>query len=175
MASREDFVRFLGQNQRQLWSYIGTLLPSASDVDDVLQETTVVLWNKWDEFDQSRDFLPWAIGIARLQVLRFCREKRSQRQMLSETIMAELAEAAARRHQEKDTLQVRLQLLDGCIAKLSETERCAIEARYLSGLSVKQLATNLQRPLQTVYSILARARVQLSSCVERGLTKTEVN
>lgn len=39
------------------------LLPNAADVDDVVQSTFVTLIQSSREFDGSRDFLPWALGV----------------------------------------------------------------------------------------------------------------
>ncbi len=72
----EEFVLLMTRHQRKIWRFINALLPAPNAADDVLQETSLVLWRKWEQFDTDREFLPWACGIARLQVLRFVRENR---------------------------------------------------------------------------------------------------
>ncbi len=42
-AAQDQFVRLLTEHQRQLYTYILTLLAHPVDADDVLQETNVVM------------------------------------------------------------------------------------------------------------------------------------
>ena len=51
------FLRLFLQNQRRLYAYILTLLPNRADADDVLQETSLVMWDKFDA-DGPPDRLP---------------------------------------------------------------------------------------------------------------------
>src|SRR5262249_54956902 len=43
------FLPLFLQNQRRLYAYILTLLPNRADADDVLQEASLVMWDKFDE------------------------------------------------------------------------------------------------------------------------------
>ena len=47
------------------------LLPNEQDAQDVFQRTSLVLWQKFDQFDSDRDFLPWACGVAHYEVRNF--------------------------------------------------------------------------------------------------------
>ena len=42
------FLRLFLQNERRLYAYILTLLPNRADADDVLQEASLVMWDKFD-------------------------------------------------------------------------------------------------------------------------------
>ena len=169
----ETFVRLMSSHQRQVWWFINTLLPSESDADDVLQETSLVLWRKWDQFDRDRDFLSWAIGIARRQVLRYVREHRSKRLHLDEVVLGEIAEVAEKRIRNLSRVETRVEALKACIESLGEKDRGVVEARYLCSWSTKEIAEKSGKPLATVYTVLARARVQLANCVKRRLSAAE--
>src|SRR6516225_7014590 len=71
------FLRLFLQNERRLYAYILTLLPNRADADDVFQEASLVLWDKFDERHPPDDFAAWGCCIAYFKVLDFC--KRSQR------------------------------------------------------------------------------------------------
>src|SRR3954453_5533910 len=76
-AKSRLFLRLFLQNERRLYAYILTLLPRRADAEDVLQETSLVMWDKFDEQAPPTDFAAWGCRIAYFKVLDFF--KRSQR------------------------------------------------------------------------------------------------
>lgn len=172
--SHEEFVILMTRHQRQIWWFISSLLPASSDADDVLQETSLVLWRKWDQFDRDREFLSWACGIARLQVFKFVRENKSKRCYLNELVLGEIADAAQREVQNMGRVEDRLAVLKACVQELNESERSLIRNRYENSWSMSRLAEDMNRPLVTVYKILARTRSKLSDCVNRKLAVGDV-
>lgn len=61
----EVFLRLFMRKKRALLRFILRYLPALNDARDVLQETLVTVWSKRSEFDETKEFLPWACGIAR--------------------------------------------------------------------------------------------------------------
>ena len=171
----EEFVTLLTRHQRQIWTFLNALLPAASDADDVMQETSLVLWRKWQEFEKGSDFPRWARSVARLEALRFARQGRSKSVQLSESVLETVADAVEEIQDELSHADDRRAALLSCIDKLAPTERQAIEARYLQGRPTREIAEASGRPLQTVYSLLARARAQLIRCVQRSMAAAEAN
>ena len=64
-----EFVERLTEAQSALYGAIYTLLAGNAEVADVLQETNRVLWRKASTYDPTRPFLPWALAVARFEVL----------------------------------------------------------------------------------------------------------
>ncbi len=60
----QEFVKLLTAHQRDLYTYINTLLAGDFATADVLQDTNLDLWRRLEEFDFNRPFLPWAYGFA---------------------------------------------------------------------------------------------------------------
>ena len=73
-----EFVQLFSAHQRGVHAYISALVPSATDADDLMQETSLALWEKFDEFDPQRDFHRWACGVAYISVLRHRRRYRKR-------------------------------------------------------------------------------------------------
>ena len=46
-----------------------SVLPNRTDVDDLLQETNLVLWREFESFEIGTNFTAWAYRIAHNQVL----------------------------------------------------------------------------------------------------------
>ncbi len=62
------------QHQRQIFSFIYSLAPDRHDAEDLLQETSLVICEKFAEFKPGTNFLAWACQIALWRV-RAARQK----------------------------------------------------------------------------------------------------
>ena len=85
-ARQAEFVRLFSANQRRIQTFIFTLLPDRDQAQDVMQETSVVLWQKFDSFETGTDFTAWAFRIARLEVLSLVRRQQRARLVFDEAI-----------------------------------------------------------------------------------------
>ncbi|MCA9020604.1 MAG: RNA polymerase subunit sigma-70, partial [Planctomycetaceae bacterium] len=68
-----QFTTLLTAHRRQLYAFIYSLLTDHTDAEDVYQRCSMILWDKFDQFDAECDFLPWAMGIAFYEVKNFLR------------------------------------------------------------------------------------------------------
>jgi len=76
---------------RDLKNYLFSLHPHAEDLDCLIQETSLKLWQAYEEYDPARPFLPWALQIAYFEVLRFRKERCCDRQADSDDLVEQLA------------------------------------------------------------------------------------
>ncbi len=166
----EQFLRLYADNQRRIHAFIGTFLTKAADVDDVLQETSIVLWRKFAEFDQTRDFLRWACGVAKLEVLKFYRQQTGRILTLGEDVIEAIAEDRASLD---PVLERRREALVHCMGKLTTRDRELIERCYGGQTTTKHVAEQLGRPVNAVYKSLGRIRRALFECIERRLKSLE--
>ena len=65
----EVFVQLLLEHEPQVRAFLRGLLPTWSDVDDVLQEAGLVAWRKFAQFEQGTAFGGWFLTIARYEAL----------------------------------------------------------------------------------------------------------
>src|SRR3954465_9576617 len=72
--SRKRLMVLMTRHQRQIFSYIYVLVPNRTDAADLLQETTLVICEKFNEFKEGTDFGAWASQIAYWRV-RYSRQK----------------------------------------------------------------------------------------------------
>ena len=160
-----EFVELYSGNYPRLQYYIMTLLPGANDVADVLQETSLVLWRRFDTFERGSNFFAWACKIARLQAMKH-RERQGRSAKLFELrVMELLADEAG---EEENSRTPPLPVLRGCLDKLSEPERSLILRRYTPGVSVKVLATEIGRSANSLSHTLGRIRRSLLECIKRS-------
>ena len=68
-----ELIRLMMKYQRRIF-YIHTLVPSRSDAEDILQETSVTICEKFQNFQLGTNFYSWACQIAYWKV-RAARKK----------------------------------------------------------------------------------------------------
>ncbi len=169
LSPDEAFIRAFSNSQRPLYLYILPLVGNAADADEVLQETNLVIWKKWQQFTPGTSFVAWGRAIARLEVFRFRRQRPKKLQYLDSQLLEVIAEEVESRSPE---LQRRQDVLADCIAKLRDKDRRLIQMRYSSHVTADHVAEELGRPANSVYQSLGRIRRVLMECVRRQLAES---
>jgi len=169
-GNSQNLIRLLAQHHQALHRYLFALLGNAEDANDVLQETSVALFLKLDQFDDSKPFLPWAYRFAYLEVLKW-REKISSRPLLLDTDVVELL--ACNRESEDTLLQRRMSVLRECFQVLPSNDVYAIRARYFEGIHADDIAKSLGQSRRTLFRELERIRKVLMDCIDTKLEAGE--
>lgn len=167
--SAEDYELFLAlftRCQGRIQALIRTLVHDPTQADDVFQATSLVLWRSFATFRRDAEFLPWALGTARHQVLLHWRTRRRDRHVFSEAVLADLAAAA---EAAVDSAETRLAALEVCMAGLSERQRDLVRLFYGEKLGAAAIATRWGRSVHAVYKALKVMRRGLLECVSRKL------
>jgi RNA polymerase sigma-70 factor (ECF subfamily) len=161
-----EFIGHITRAQRALHAFIFTLVRSAADADDVLQETNLVLWRKAAEFDPTREFMPWAFRIAQFQAMAHLKKLQRSRVFFDDELLSRLADEAVA---EFADLDARRRALAGCLHKLPEPQRALIAQRYEPSACVNDLARARATTPKALSEMLRRIRHTLTLCVERSL------
>jgi len=161
-AFTEHFVR----SQHRVYGYIVTLLPRRADADEAFQDTCLILWGKWTEFDLSRDFTRWACGIAHNVVRNFKRRQRPGAITLNEDLLAQIADVGL---ENEPVLEARRRALLLCLEKLPAARRELVERSYLRGEVIRNVAEQIGLTPAALYLQLQRIRRSLFECVDRAL------
>ncbi|MCX6848271.1 MAG: sigma-70 family RNA polymerase sigma factor [Verrucomicrobia bacterium] len=160
------FIAALSRHQPALEAFCHAQLGHRQDAQEALQATCVKLWEKSADWDPNTEFLPWAFAVARYTVLSFLRDRMRERLIFDDDVvqaMAEETEAAAEQFED------RREALGSCMQKLQPEQRDLLQEHYITGRSVKELASATGRSESAVKMILLRLREQLSACIERQL------
>ena len=163
----EQFVTLLAKHQQAIRAYVFTLVPHHADADEVIQETSVVLWRKFDEFQTGTDFVRWAIKVAYFEILKFRRRRGKDRVVFCDEVLEKVSDQAAEMSTELEEQYARLA---SCLGKLSEKDRSIVALRYDRMHSVQFVAHELGRSVGGVYKSLQRIRLTLLNCVKRSST-----
>lgn len=168
-AQQAEFVSLIARHQAVLHSFIISLMPGMDGVDDVLQETNIVLWEKRKLFETGSNFQAWAFQIARFKVMNHRRKSASlDQQSLTDEVLDMIHEEQETRSEDLDK---KMEALRRCLQKLPETQRQLIERRYLSAKPLKDFAAECGRSAESVGVSLFRIRSALRKCI-RGELQT---
>lgn len=165
----QQFSDLVGRHQIQLMGYVYAMVHNLDDAEDICQQTSIVLWEKFDDYVPDTDFLAWAATIARYEVLNFVRKKKARDRYFSEALITDIA--AAQNEAEASERSDRLAVLADCVKKLSTADRRLVKLCYASARTTVQIAAELGRSAESVYGSLGRIRRTLFRCVTRALSE----
>ena len=168
--SAEEFVRLFSRSQHRVLRFIHTLVPNLSAAEDILQETSVVLWKKWPQFDRDKDFVKWACGIARLEVFRMLRQNKRTTLYLNEVVLNQIADIAMAEAYDSARYEAGKAALEECMKELPGRLNEILTLRYKHEKTVQQIAELCQRPKSTIHDLLGKIRYQLLRCIQRRLS-----
>lgn len=167
-SDTEQFMRLFLASQRRFYGLILSLVPNVSDADDLLQETSALMWQKFGQFTPGTDFAAWGLRFARNVVLNYHKRRRTAgRVTFSDDLLESLADEVAAVEPEIDR---RHDALRGCLSKLPVRARALIEMRYEHDATCHSVAERLGKSVQSVYKALGRTHDALVQCVERALS-----
>src|SRR3954468_22715367 len=164
--ARKRLMVLMTRHQRQIFSYIYVLVPNRNDAEDLLQETSLVICEKFNEFRDGTDFVAWASQIAYWRV-RYSRQKYARSKVLFDQDIVDVVARTASAM--TDELDERHEALAACLQRLHPRDRELLIARYEPGGSVDAAARRSGRTLQTAYKALGRLRKLLLDCVSTRL------
>ncbi|MFT5853347.1 MAG: RNA polymerase sigma-70 factor (ECF subfamily) [Verrucomicrobiales bacterium] len=163
-----EFVKLLTGHQSALRGFIVSLMPGSPDVEDVLQDTNVVIWEKMSSFEQGSNFRAWIFAIAKnVALAHFSKLKRDRSPVVSETLARLIADTWYQR--ENADLASKDIALNYCLQTLDDSELAVVDARYSHHNSLEALAAATKRPAATLRVLLFRVREKLRLCVNKRL------
>lgn len=165
-AAQQRFLSLFLRSEREIFRYVAALVPNVTDAEDIVQQTAIALWEKFDAYDPSQPFTPWACRFA-LNKARQWLERRQRWQVLLQGGLAD--ELAQRREEMRSHLDVRLKHLEGCLGKLPEEQRLLVEGYYYQRSGIEKVAGSSGRTVTAAYKALQRIRQTLQVCVENAV------
>lgn len=168
----EDFVRAYARDQSRILGFVMTLIPSQHDAEEVLQETSLVLWKKWAEYDARREFSTWACGVARLEVFKHLRKK-PKLLHLSEEVLQQIADLALTEVEGQGAESDSVDALRECLGELPDNDAKLLTMRYRLEVPVAEIAQEIGLARSTVFDSLRRIRRRLLRCVQRRLASMQ--
>ena len=163
---QERFMRLWTDAQPAVVHYLHAMVRDPVAAKDLVQETALVLFRRFGEYDGQRPFLAWALGVAKLKVLGLQRdEARSFVTFDTELfeqftdVWADLAPKASERSA----------ALEVCLERLPARPRQMVRLRYFDEMNSEEIAQRLGAKSAAVRVALQRIREQLRVCIEQQM------
>jgi RNA polymerase sigma-70 factor (ECF subfamily) len=161
----EAFVRLLVENEPQVRSFLRGLLPSWNDVDEVIQEASLVAWRKFADFEEGTGFGGWFLTIARFEAMKQRRRVARTPLVFADDIWDLLAEESA----EDLPPQNYRQHLDACLSKMHPEKRDVLIKVHSPGVVIREVALQSGKSEQAFYKVVQRLRAALVQCVTQSI------
>ena len=165
-SNYETFVRLLIEEESAVKAYVRRLVPTWHDVEEVVQQTSLIAWKKFDELDDISRFGGWLMTIARFESLKHRRSLARSPLVFSDKLAEQLADATGNIVADDADRQ---QALERCLQKLDQAKRELILKVHQPGVTIRGYAQQNSRPEQAIYKLVHRLRQKLLTCVQQSL------
>jgi RNA polymerase sigma-70 factor (ECF subfamily) len=161
------YVETFTAAQAQLYNYIYSLTRRVDQTKDILQETNRKLWQLREEFDHSREFLPWACTVAYNQV-RAARTKTKRERLVfqDDEVVHALANEQVSWNSRSDDRET---ALEKCIGTLSEKHKKIVSQYYKDGYTMEEVGNAFKKSAGSIAVTLHRVRLSLAECIRGQL------
>ena len=163
-------LRLLLVNRAMLLGYINIITGDPTLTEDVFQEVSIVVMDKYGMVKDVDGFRPWARTIARYQALNAVNKRKSNPVVLSGKTI-DLVDQAWEDCDREDPRVSTVAALERCVDKLTPRARELIQLRYYQDISGQDIAEKLSKPLNTVYVAISRIHRTLAECVQNELAR----
>jgi RNA polymerase sigma-70 factor (ECF subfamily) len=163
---RAVFEILVREHADMLMAYLRTLMGPDSSIDDVFQEVLLVAWRRLEECDRTQVFGAWLRGIAQVLVMEHCRKARRRPVVTAPEILVEIDRRFDdMTRQAGESFRERTERLLGCVGKLPEAMREALDLVYGRGLAIAAAAQSIGASEEGMKKRVQRARQLVAECL----------
>ena len=156
-GNRAAFERLYHLYHARLTRFLWTLMKRPTLIEEVLNDTMMVVWSRPDSFHGTSKLSTWIFSIAYRKAMKALgkqdeavEDREAERRVSSEPGPDE-SSRSGRAHE----------LLSGAIAQLSPAHRAVVDLTYFHELGYRDIALILECPVDTVKTRMFHARRHL--------------
>ncbi|VWB88261.1 RNA polymerase sigma factor [Burkholderia lata] len=150
---KEALAELYHAYHRRLARFLNRFTRRADLIEEVINDTFMVVWQKAEQFRGDARVSTWLMAIAYRVTLRALRDGSLQHDELAPNFEGEAVEPFAD-HEQADWV-------DKGLRKLSAEQRVVMELAYVMGHSLEEIAQITESSVTTVKSRMFHARVKL--------------
>ncbi|BCX47986.1 hypothetical protein HAHE_18940 [Haloferula helveola] len=157
-------------------AYLMTIVKGREAVEDCLQETALVVWEKFDPNWNEEDFRRFSFRCARYKALNWIKKHESRGMVFMDPEVArrvcERVESLSIQERRSDG---RVEAIEACIEGMPQRQRALLDARYASSgcEDLARFADETGTTMAALYKQLERLRTALRKCVQTRLGQHE--
>jgi len=167
----ELFAVIIERYQGKLFAYLYRLIGGREEADDLLQDVFIKAFKHLRSYDVSRKFSSWIYRIAHNEAINHIKRKSLKRFISWEDITSTKDQLASNKSEDgADVMWLRKEMIaevDRAIKKLPDKYRQVLSLRYYSDKSYEEISDVLQKSVNTVGTLLNRAKKKMAQEVEK--------
>src|SRR5206468_6830308 len=165
-GDRTAFERLYRHYHPRLTRFLWTLVRRPTIVEEVLDDTMMVVWNRPDSFHGASKLSTWLFAIAYRKAMRTLRKQDEA----VEDLAADRRASFDAGPDESSSRGRSRELLMQAIAELTPAHRAVVDLTYFHELRYREIAVVLECPVDTVKTRMFHARRHLRKKLGGSLT-----
>ena len=158
---RADFDTLYRLYHPRLWRFLTHLMRQPDAIEEALNDTMLVVWQRADSFDGRSKLSTWIFGIAYRKGLKAL----SRQDLPADDEAPEVADTGPGPEQQFSLMQLRARLREA-MAELSPEHRAVVELCYFHDMAYGEIAEVVGCPQETVKTRMFYARRRLRSLLD---------
>ncbi len=166
----EAFGKLVQRYRRPVFGYLVHCGVPESDRDDLFQDIFIKIHQRADQYDAARPLHPWLFTVVANTVRSYFSKKKLRSFFVWEPAPEEMPEEVkdpAPDSEARASAKETAAWLERAIAALPMPQREVLVLATIEDLPLKDIASVLDMPLNTVKTHVRRARLRLVECYER--------
>ena len=159
------FEVLMKRYQNKIYTLIYRMTGNKGCADELFQETFIKIYRNVGKLKEPVKFYAWALHIASNTCYDYLRKKKHEKAILVENIPAMSCAGWQNPEQETATNQ-EIRKLISAIHELPATQQEVVILRIHSGLTFKEIAGIMNKPLNSVLTIMHQAILSLRKCIK---------
>jgi len=167
----ERYSELVERYRGKLFAYLYCLVGQKEEVEDLLQNVFIKVFKNLNRFDQKRKFSSWIYRIAHNEAVNHIKRKYLKKFVSWEDIVtakdnleiSSLERDAGDEWMKREKIKEVHEIVDRLPIKYKQV----LILRYFSGKSYKEMAEILGKPVNTVGTLINRAKNQLQDEIKR--------
>ncbi len=163
-AQKLAFRAIFETELKYVWNTLRYLGVRSDDLRDVAQEVFLTVFQRFDDYDPTRSVRSWLFVIAYHAASNYRRLARHHREVLgSDSEPADADPNAEQLVAARELSERLIQMLN----QIDLDQRAVLVMHDIDGIAIREIAASLSIPLNTAYSRLRLARVELHKQAQR--------
>jgi RNA polymerase sigma-70 factor (ECF subfamily) len=168
MEPQLRFTRLWLPAQPVVVSMLAARVGDRAAVEDLVQEVALAAFEHLAQYDESRSFTAWVLGIASHKAVDWLRRNGPKRLVIrDQQALATLMQVGVELERE---LSDRELALHGCLEVLQGRAREVVRHHYVDERPVAEIAGVMNLSVANIKVMLYRVREALRACVEKRLS-----
>lgn len=149
------FEYFVKAHSKPLYFYVKKKITNNHDASDILQNSFIKAYKSIDKFDTAKEFYPYLFTIVKNEMTDYYRKKKYDIQLTEDSAMYEENFVS----EEKE--------LNSLTKNIKAEYKKVIKLYYLEGFSYNEIAEKINKPINTVKTLLRRGKLAIKKNYEK--------